>query len=501
MKGNMSKLSPVPFVLLILFFYSYFFTNLFVFIGLPSPQDFATVMNLNHYFHFLPEGALKFRGQKGLGLLSGTYVFISIAAGFILTYFLPSRFRKKSQIFWSLVVLSIVYSIETTAFYLGVHFFVFITLHRMEAFYSRYFSKYISKIKFFIAQLPLVLIAVVVVFNQIAGQARTTPIGIALFCWQWQRLMVYYMDDRDGAVPLNISFSDYLSVFLSPATVLSWETVPYLAQGYSYLSERYNIQRRNFVVWSGVKMLSIALAYYLIMPIIVWHLRSWLIGQGYEVTWSVHGLVEKYVKGESVSSLSVYLSCIFGQIVWFVFTAPIVHMKVGLWRIFGYEVDPHLNKPWLATNLVSFWGRYTFHFKTNLLRVFYFPVFLAFPKKSAHFRIATATIASAGIGNMLWGHFPRTLLMFGMTFEALKYNASWIYYFLLAGGILTVEFYLLWRRKKRRPWQWGWRIGLDVLAFAVTFSYYSLIHVYARPVHGGNIWIYTELFLKGLGLK
>jgi D-alanyl-lipoteichoic acid acyltransferase DltB (MBOAT superfamily) len=59
----------------------------------------------------------------------------------------------------------------------------------------------------------------------------------------------------------------------------------------------------------------------------------------------------------------------------------VMHFKVGLWRVCGYKIDPYFNFPWLSTNLVALWSRFTFHYREFLVRAFYYPVFFRFFKK------------------------------------------------------------------------------------------------------------------------
>ncbi len=79
-------------------------------------------------------------------------------------------------------------------------------------------------------------------------------------------------------------------------------------------------------------------------------------------------------------------------------------------------------------------------------------------------------------------------------------SRTWPYFVLLGLGIAVCEIYLLHKKRRRRPWTWGPRIILDVLAVYCTLQFFSLIHVFARPSSDSTLWDHTRLFLIGLGI-
>jgi hypothetical protein len=186
---------------------------------------------------------------------------------------------------------------------------------------------------------------------------------------------------------------------------------------------------------------------------------------------------------------------------WSLAWVGIVHFKVGIWRICGHDFDPYFNKPWLGTNLVTFWTRFVYHYREFLLRAFYYPVFFRLFRKHRRLRVVAATVAAAGLGNMVWGHLTEAAYYDGLRFEVFRdVGMTWPYYLLLAGGIAATELYLLKFKRRRRPWTPGPRLVTDVLAAYATLQFFSVIHVFLRPAAGSGTWDLLRLFLRAFGL-
>ena len=178
----------------------------------------------------------------------------------------------------------------------------------------------------------------------------------------------------------------------------------------------------------------------------------------------------------------------------------VVHFKAGLWRVCGYRMDAYFDKPWLATNLVNFWARFTFHYREFLARAFYYPVFFRFFKKRLKLRILAATLAAATFGNLVWGHVTEGLFYRGMAWANLvQVLRAWPYFALLGLGIGGTELYLLARKRRRKPWTLGPRLVGDVLAAYCTLQFYGLITLFARPAPQSTPWTLLKLFLVAFG--
>jgi hypothetical protein len=217
----------------------------------------------------------------------------------------------------------------------------------------------------------------------------------------------------------------------------------------------------------------------------------------------IEWLVRSHAAGLELGTGSVLLSTLLYQVGLLLIWGGALHFKVGLWRVMGYDVDPYFRFPFLATNLVSLWTRFTFHYREFLVRAFYYPVFFRLAGRKTWLRVSVATLAAVGVGNLVWGHVVELMYYDGMLFRNFAgMFRAWPYFLLLTLGITGTELWLLWkpRRLRRKPWTWGWRIGLDVAAAYVTIQFYSLLHIFLFPVAGAGFWDHVAVFLKGVGI-
>ena len=180
--------------------------------------------------------------------------------------------------------------------------------------------------------------------------------------------------------------------------------------------------------------------------------------------------------------------------------AGIVHFKVAVWRICGYNIAPYINKPWLATNLMAFWTRYAYYYREFLVRAFYYPVFFRFSRLHAGFRILIASLAAAGLGNLIT-HMMKQNLQHGMQLQSVSYVLDTSMYFLLLGlGIAVSMIFMRRRRRRRKAWTFDRWFAVDLLAAYVTIQYFALIHVFARPTEASTFQDLLVLFMLGLGI-
>lgn len=449
---------------------------------------------LQNYFLWSPEGNLRLWIMGEISSFTSLIILCTLLISVLIAYFSKEKYQCLISVISAAILFCLVYSLDIFALFFLFHYFAYLSFHGPIS-----KTRYAKFLKIVVAQSPLLFLFGLAITNVMIA-SWSAPLGILLFCWQWMRLLVYYMDDRDGLVPADLSFLNYLSVFVSPGSVINLPHTFYIGQGYKYVTDSYSYENRDQTILSGIKLMLVSLIYVLIGPFL--HRLSVILfmKMGHVVSPTVEELVKRHVNGESLNGPTILISCILGQLHWFVFYAAAVHFRIGIWRLFGYNFDPHFKKPWLATNLISLWERYSYHLRLTLIRVSFFPVFLKLKKLSLLPRTAGATIASAGIANMLWVHVPMYLLTYGVSWGSLEKMPTWPYYLLLTSGIVVTEIYLLNRRKKRKAWQMDRWFVVDVFCVVLTITYFSLIHVFARPVAGGNVVLYSQLFLKGLGL-
>ena len=334
----------------------------------------------------------------------------------------------------------------------------------------------------------------------------SVPVGLLFFLLQWERLLVYHIDRKDGEVPEDLPLLGYITVFTAPQLLLNCNAQPYVGQGYSYLASSFLREDKNALVRSGLRLIAYSILSMTLAEWAIAHAIAFLGGRGVIAYDYTDMLVRKFVGGAPVTTATVLLSTFLDQArVWLVY-GSIAHFRVGAWRLLGHDVDPQYDKPWVATNLVTFWGRFAFHYREFLVRAFYYPVFLRLGGMPTRLRVFLATMAATTIRNFIWGHVPDKLYDNiedrAVTFANLVLMLrAWPYYLLLGLGISTTQWYLMRPGRTRKAWTLDRRLPLDVLAACLTMLFFSLIHVFARPLPGSTLADHVTLFLRGLGLS
>jgi hypothetical protein len=552
--NNAARHSPrvVAAVLAMLALYAYLFTQIAAPLGLPPPQRVA------EWAGWTPAGVFDadqnvdselwlYRGTSDLANDDQRLVLFGVIAGaFLCAYLLPMRFKQASLVPWFLVAGLILYGGPTVAGLLAAHLLIYLLFHAppsrlgmgiaVAAGALGYWAfaaesgaspalgliwgaiamglqqhglprlerhpRLLAALRTLAIQSPLIVVLLGAVAEGLGGAAWKLPLGILLFFWQWERLMMYHIDYNAGQVPKNLSVTDYLPVFLTPAILPNWHWGVTIGQGYNYLAKNFLAEDKNKLAMEGVRILGVALIYLVFGE---W-MRLSLVEAFADLGLNVHRALTKelvcdFVHSGEAGTASVLATTLLDQVRWFMVWAAVLHFKVGMWRVFGYRMDPYFNRPWLATNLVVFWARFTFHYREFLVRAFFYPVFFRWFREHTRLRIFAATMAAACFGNLFWGHLPEEFYYKGLKFENIwSVLQTWPYFVLLGLGISFTELYLLQNKSQRKPWTRDWRIPFDILAVYGTLQFYSLIHVFARPCEGGTIGDYARLFLIGLGI-
>lgn len=537
----------------VLLLYAYLFTPLPSYLGLRMPA--SVLGSLARLLSIEEDGSLWCR----VSVTSSTFaagpsllLLLSVLAGaFLCVYWAPLPYKRPLAACWFLVAFVGIYGLWATGLLLLAHMAVYLVFHpRAPA--SRFvaggfglllgliaaggaswslplasmaaavlaavgFAGYAfavgpllersprtaAVLRTLVIQTPLLLAVVAAVYEGGTGDRWRLPLGLLFVFWQWERLMVYHADFRAGDVPPALSFPDYLAVFLTPGVLSNWMSAPYVGQAYTYLSGNFLRRDKNAIVLAGVRIWCLALMYLLFGESFV----RWGAGLVHDLTGeivytSTLRLVRAFVVEEiPVGAATVLLTTLFDQIrIFFVFGA-LTHFRVGAWRVLGHDVDPQYNRPWMATNLVAFWGRFAFHYREFLVRTFYYPVFFGFFKKTLYLRVFFATFVSTSIGNHIWGHVPDRMYSRDLSLASLiSILRAWPYYVLLGLGIALTQLYLMRKGRTRRPWTLDRRIGLDVLAAYATIQYFCLIHIFARPIPESTLADHIRLCLIGFGI-
>ena len=533
--------------------YMYLFTSLAGYIGVPYPQELAESLDisvpsifdrdLNVGTRLSVHEAREFRHFDDSLLI----LFVIVAVAFLCAYYLPLRFKQASLAICSLAGIGILYGDDIAAALLLAHLLVYLVFHpggrhalwiSAAAGFAAYWafipadSPNAIKVLFALA-LPLlgvgiyrfsllpmlqlehiaaVLRTVVIhaavlsicinlVIDVLGGEGILVPLGIVLFFFQWARLVMYHIDYQDGLVPENITLDRYLAVFLSPGVLPTWTWAVTIPQGYAYINNRFLCEEKNCIVIAGLKLMGVALLYLVFWLWAIEYIEQVLTGFGLEVhRTSVRAMVHDYTMGQEVTTVSVLLTTVLDIVETVLAFAGIVHFKVAVWRICGYNIEPYLNKPWLATNLMNLWTRYAYYYREFLVRAFYYPVFFRLSRLHAGIRILIASLAAAGAGNMIT-HMMKQNLQHGMHLQSVNYVLStWVYYLLLGLGIGVSVIFMRRRKRKRKPWTFDRWFAVDLLAAYITIQYFALIHIFARPTEGSDLWDLLVLFLLGLGI-
>ena len=534
----------------VLLVYIYLFTQVYQVVGLPSPEALAatTGLNLDYVFdddHNVDCNLIISFTRKYNNDNERLIFFTVVTLAFLCVYFLPLKFKRPALVFWFLTAVILLYGLHAASGLLFAHLVVYLIFHPTNnrvaivsllaaglgilAFSGENYlnpktfipwlllpvayrygllpvllgkPKVASICRTIAAQSSVLIVFIGASIEGINGYEWEVPLGIFLFFWHWQRVILYHVDYKDGHVPKDLPVTHYLAVFLNPAMIPSWTWGAYIGQGYAYISNNFLCDDKNRLVMAGLKIWGFSLLYLIFDRWFIYNLVDYF-EDTFDITLYTHikSMVRYHVSGEDMSTPTVLFTCLIDQSRWMLLWASVVHFKVGLWRIFGYNVDPHFNRPWLATNLANFWARYAFHFRAFLVSAFYYPVFLRFFKKNLHLRVFVATMAAACVGNMIWGHMSENLFYEGLEWEYIvDYLPRWPYFLLLGLAISLVQVYLLRKKRNRKPWTWGWRIGTDILATYLTIQFYCLIHIFGRPVPNGTVLDYWRLFLIGLGI-
>jgi hypothetical protein len=539
-------------VLVFLAVYIYLFTYASKSFDLPMPEDLGNALGITSSYEFDLDGNIntslyipltsQFENDDERLIL-----FIGAGLAFLLSYFLPLRHKKRALVFSSLIIIGILYGMEGAAGLLCTHALVFLILHPVTryrlwiaglpgffgywAFYPynsmdawifiqslaagsisllvyrygllRLLEKPMAAkgLRILAVQSALITVLIGAMLEGMNGEPWELTLGILLFFWHWERLYMYHIDYQDGKIPQNISLMTYLSIFLTPGQIANWNWGVTIGQGYAYSTHNFLCEDKNKLVRSGLKLWAVALGYFLLGDWVHTQLLQFLNGQGIQVYWRIEYMSSDFISGQTISTVTVLLTTLIALMKWTFSWGGVMHFKVGLWRVCGYKIDPYFNYPWLSTNLVTLWSRFTFHYREFLVRAFYYPVFFRFFKGQTHLRIFVATMAAACFGNLVWGHMTEAVFYQGVAFHSLTESVKqWPYFVLLGLGITASEFWLLHKKKSaRKPWTPDKFIGWDILSAYVTLQYFALIHIFVYTPPEATLSDSFRLFLTSLG--
>jgi hypothetical protein len=537
-------------VLAVLAVYCWCYTHVARWCGALTPADVAARLGLALPRVLDDDGNIDAKLQVSRTALLGNdderlLVFAVLFACFLSVYFLPIRHKRAAIVAWFLVGFTAVFGLAPALTVLTAHLAIWLAFHPTHRHGPRLAGAFaalaaclalvdvppiraapvialaalvgapifrrlaptlaaggrlVAALRTALIQACMLTLVVAAAWHGLTGAAWKLPVGRVFYLYQWARLMVYHADYADGQVPKDLGPIAYLSIFLSPAGIFNMTHAPYLGQAHVYLEQRFLAEDKSALVLSGVRLWCLALIYMVFaeqaIAAFVAVARELLGTPVYAFT---SELVREHLRGEQLSSASVLLSTLVDQARIFLIYGGVTHFRVGTWRIFGYAMEPQYDRPWLATNLATLWGRFAFHFREFLVRVFYYPVFLRCFRRRPVLRIFFATMVATVVGNLVWGHIPPALLGAPTWNTLTAILSTWPYFVLLGLGISLTQVWLLRRPRSRRPWTRDRRFVLDLVCAYLTLQYFALIHIYIRPQPGGSLAQSTRLVWIGLG--
>ena len=347
----------------------------------------------------------------------------------------------------------------------------------------------------------LIYIAVSLISTWLTGDTPLPrALGWLLFFWQWERVVMYHADLRDKRIPGTPTLLEYLAIFLTPAAIANFHWLSRIPLGYSYVTNAFLARDKNYVILSGLWLITLSILFFALRPVALELFRMVMAVLDIEPLRRYGPLVSALDRGP-VSVAAVWCALFYSFLSFALLWAGVAHLKVGLWRLFGYDIERYFQKPYKATNLVELWKRYSYHYREFLLRAFYYPVFLRVFKKHLRLRIFVATLAAAGFGNLVY-HIVFASLIYGTTPEIFVSRLGTIPYYLLLGvGIAATQVWLVERgHERRQPWSGGWRTGFDLLAVAGTFGFFVLIRPFHHIPHDGSMMDALRVVLAAFGI-
>ncbi len=551
--NNTHRPTAVVAVLAILCVYLYLFTQVADDLGLPLPEELSEQVGLDVRHVFDDDGNVdsnlvismtqRIEDNDDERLIYFTVLILA----FLCVYFAPVAVKQPAMLGWTLLALLVLYGVEATSALLLAHVVVYLVLHpdvaRRRAVSAlagllgwaafvqdsapvpvsmaaalvlpvlavlaqealrRVLSAPVAAavLRPLVVHSAIVFMCVAVAVEGSGGPEWRLAKGLLMFFWQWPRVALYFVDYQDGQVPRDQSLHGYLAVFISLGVVPNWNWGVAIPQGYAYLDSNFLARDKNRLVFEGVQILAIALLYLVTWSWVRYALVDLFDALGIPLYRAhIRTMVRAFMRGEDISTASVLATTFFDLFRFMMYLGGVLHFKVGVWRLMGFDVAPYYNRYWTSTNMVTLWARFAFHYREFMVRAFYYPVFLRFFRRRPFLRVFAATMFATAVGNLLW-HISERVGFNGFEWDHVVYRlGTWPYFLALGLGIVCAQLYMLKRKRRRKPWTRDrWLVG-DVISAYVTIQYFGLIHIFARPAGGADTWDLFRLFARGFGLQ
>ncbi|MDX2417565.1 MAG: hypothetical protein QNK19_08910 [Xanthomonadales bacterium] len=172
------------------------------------------------------------------------------------------------------------------------------------------------------------------------------------------------------------------------------------------------------------------------------------------------------------------------------------HIIIATVRMAGFKALRNTWSPLQSKSIAEFWNRYYYYFKELLVEFFFYPTFLKYFKTRPRLRLFMATMAAAGLGNMLY-HFIRDIhVIMGLgIWGALKAFHVYIFYSLLLGTAIGLSQIRNQRRKQSTHW-----FRRNITAPATVLGFYAICHVFGAPYSGYGLDVYFQFLLNMINI-
>ena len=168
------------------------------------------------------------------------------------------------------------------------------------------------------------------------------------------------------------------------------------------------------------------------------------------------------------------------------------HIIIAICRMAGFKALRNTWSPLQSKTIAEFWNRYYYYFKELLVEFFFYPTYLRFFKTKPRLRLFMATMAAAGLGNMLYHFFRDIHIIMGLgIWGALKAFQVYVFYGLLLGIAIGLSQLRNQNRKQSTHW-----LRTYITAPVTVLGFYSISHIFGLPYPGYGLDVYFQFLMN-----
>ena len=172
------------------------------------------------------------------------------------------------------------------------------------------------------------------------------------------------------------------------------------------------------------------------------------------------------------------------------------HVIIATVRMAGFRALRNTWSPLQSKTIAEFWNRYYYYFKELLVEFFFYPTYLKYFKTRPRLRMFMATMAAAGLGNMLY-HFIRDIhiIMELGIWEAFMAFQVYVFYGLLLGTAIGLSQLRNQRRKPATHWFRNY-----ITAPVTVLGFFGISHIFGLPYPGYGLGDYFQFLLHMINI-